>query len=148
MAAAGAFALRTVLRALRAFFAAGFFADFFATLRTVLRAFFAAGFFAAFFVLRTVLRTDFFADLRTDFFAAFLTFLAIFISSFLLVLDLGWLELFSFLQGCFLQEFGLRMVSASHRAHFSASALFIMYKKRVAALRALKTKGRSGIGYR
>ncbi len=81
------------------------------------------GFFA---VLRlAALRTVFFATFFAGFLAAaFLTFLAIVISSFGLSLRLVGRELFDSPK-IFLQQFGLQVVSASPHAHFSARALFL-----------------------
>ncbi len=107
----------------------GFFAVLrLAALRTVFFATFFADFLAAafFVVLRTAaLRTDFFATFFAGFLAAaFLTFLAIVISSFGLSLRLVGRELFDSPM-IFLKQFGLQVVSASHRAHFSACSVFL-----------------------
>ena len=108
----------------------GFFAVLrLAALRTVFFAtFFAAGFLAAafFVVLRAAaLRTDFFATFFAGFLAAaFLTFLAIVISSFGLSLRLVGRELFDS-PTIFLKQFGLQVVSASLRANFSTRAVFL-----------------------
>ncbi|MBL8547322.1 MAG: hypothetical protein JNL81_12725 [Hyphomonadaceae bacterium] len=100
----------------------------FAALRTVFFAAFFAGFLAVFFVVlrAAALRTDFFATFFAGFLAAaFFTFLAIFISSSLLV---RWYavgrELFDSPK-IFLQQFGLQVVSASPRANFSTHAFFL-----------------------
>jgi hypothetical protein len=109
--------------------AAIFFVLRFAALRTVfLATVFFAGFFATVFfvVLRAAaLRTDFFATFFAGFLAAaFLTFLAIVISSFGFVLVVvGWELIDS--PVLFLAEFGLQVVSASHRVNFSACSIFL-----------------------